>query len=573
MKRSIRFKLALLSVIPLLFYIATSAFLLHQQRQLYDVMTEEVNKISTEVQTLVLNADRDLYQAYVAYLRLESGQLNNNQLLSAREEWVANKRQVDERMGAAIAIIESEGLSDLQYGESGRALGLLLEQFTDQYARWAATVEQELSDESWAINDLAHSGFALTRANIDEIGDNIDAHVRHKMTEIQQSLTYTEWLLIAVLAGIVILVGIIGVLMIRRIMSTVRTVMSKTRTVAEGDLTAPPETHYTKDELGETALSLDQMIAGIKGLVVEISTHAQVVGQSANHLSDSSKESADASTQVARDIQAVAESTEVQTRAAAETARAVEEMAVGIERIAGNTAHLAELSSMTSQQADIGKEAMQQLVTQMDTVQQSMHSLSRVMGLLAGRSQEIAGIADNITSFAKQTNILSLNASIEAARAGEAGRGFLVVAQEIRKLAEGSLESADHIQELVTGTSQEIDEAAAYMDVTVKELASGSVSVQESSDSFHRIASAVTDMTSQLQENSAIAEQMSAGSEQISASLNVTASAAESNLVTTESVAAATQEQLALMDGIASSAAKLQDIVGELDGAIARFKI
>ena len=573
MKRSIRFKLALLSVIPLLFYIATSAFLLQQQRQLYEVMTEEVNKISTEVQTLVLNADRDLYQAYVAYLRMESGQLNNNQLQSEREEWAENKRQVDERMGEAIAIIESKGLGDLQYGDSGRALGLLLEQFTDQYARWAATVEQELADESWAINDLAHSGFGLTRANIDEIGDNIDAHVRNKMVEIQQNLTFTEWLLIAVLAGIVLLVGIIAILMIRRIMTTVRTVMSKTRTVAEGDLTAPPESRYTKDELGDTALSLDHMIAGIKGLVVEISSHARVVGQSASHLSVSSKESADASTQVARDIQTVAESTEVQTRAAAETARAVEEMAVGIERIAGNTAQLAELSGMTSQQADIGKEAMEQLVSQMHTVQQSMHSLSRVMGLLAGRSKEIAGIADNITSFAKQTNILSLNASIEAARAGEAGRGFLVVAQEIRNLAEGSLESADHIQELVTGTSQEIDEAAAYMEVTAKELESGRVSVQESSESFHRIASAVTDMTSQLQENSAIAEQMSAGSEQISASLNVTASAAESNLVTTESVAAATEEQLALMDGIATSAARLQDIVGELDGAIARFKI
>ncbi|MGM0879528.1 MAG: methyl-accepting chemotaxis protein [Bacillota bacterium] len=227
----------------------------------------------------------------------------------------------------------------------------------------------------------------------------------------------------------------------------------------------------------------------------------------------------------------------------------------------------------TSHQADQGQAALIRLIEQMLEVKSFISKLADTIGMLEHRSQQIGAIAENITSFSNQTNILSLNASIEAARAGEHGRGFAVVSGEIRKLAASSLESADGIHQLVDVTRSEIAGASACMTQTLQEVERGDERVRDVRQNLDIIVSAIIQMIEQLQENSAITEQMSASSQQVSASMEQTASTAAVNLEKTESVAAATEEQLALMENISSSAGHLDAIVRGLDLAISQFKV
>jgi methyl-accepting chemotaxis protein len=209
----------------------------------------------------------------------------------------------------------------------------------------------------------------------------------------------------------------------------------------------------------------------------------------------------------------------------------------------------------------------------MNGISATIGTLSGIIGSLENRSRQIGEIVENITAFASQTNILSLNASIEAARAGEQGRGFAVVAGEIRKLAANSMESAEGINELIGLTRDEIGKASRYMGESQREVAIGGERVRDVVRNLDVIASAIAGMAEQLQENSAIAQQMSASSEQVSASMDQTAHTASQNLQKAETVAAATEEQLALMDNINAAALRLDEIVTELNGSTAKFKV
>ncbi|CAM4508199.1 methyl-accepting chemotaxis protein [Paenibacillus endophyticus] len=574
MKLSLRFRLAMLSIIPLAFYAYTGLYLLGEERSLLDQMTEGIYETSSRVDSLILNADRDMYQAYQAYLQIESGTLDQASADAAREELAQNIKQVDDRVTEAQAILFEKGMQTLAEGESKRSIDQILIEFRANYNFWTeAAVKAAADGVSKFQNSQIDSSFQKSRSGIDEIGQSIAAHTDLTISSITKDLDESQLTLFISILLVTVVLGIFVFFTIRHIMKTIKSVVFKTQRVAEGDLTVIPDVKYSKDELGSISRSVDHMIEAMSQLIKGIADNAAEVTKSTNELTTTSKESAAAAEHVAHNINEVANGSEVQARGAEETSRAIEEMTIGIQRIAENTASIADKSTSTSEQASQGHDALLRLITQMDEVSTVINKLSATIGTLEHRSKEIGAIADNITTFANQTNILSLNASIEAARAGEHGRGFAVVAGEIRKLAAGSLASAEGIHQLVDETRTEITGASAYMAQTVEEVDRGSERVRDVRQNLDIIIASITQMSEQIHENSAITQQMSASSEQVSASMEQTASTAAANLEKTESVAAATEEQLALMDNISSSASHLNEIVIELDQAISHFKV
>ena len=574
---SIRVRLILLLLIPSLMYVLTSFYLLNQNKNDIGSLSTSLYEVTNKSTSLVLNADRDMYQALTAYQLLVSGSLSADERTRELDALQENIDQTNDRIKQATEIMASHNLLGESHSSTTQSVEQNLAGFHTQFDQWAQTassVAQSARLQSGAINDAKHMAvFEEGRGRLNEIGEILDEYAQTSITNIRENNEdMARMVYICVGIIVVILLGA-GLGVIRHIMTTIRRIAAVTRNVAAGDLRHEARSRYARDELGQINQSVDVMAVKMKELIGVIATNTQFVQDASTELSSSSKESAAAAEHVAANIQEMTEDVETQTRSSVETSKVVEEMSVGKQRVAENASVMAEQSSLTSHHAQTGTQLLEQLQLQIGNILGAVNQLSDSVLALSRKSDQIGEIADSITTFANQTNLLSLNASIEAARAGEHGRGFSVVANEIRKLASQSIESADGINGLIQETRQEIGRVSHAMGTTKDEAGAGSRMMQEVSASFHTILQSVQEMVEQIHETSAIAQEMSASSEEISATMETSVTGSGHILMKSQGVAAATEEQLAMMENIAASSEELMAVVKVLNDSVAYFKI
>ena len=209
----------------------------------------------------------------------------------------------------------------------------------------------------------------------------------------------------------------------------------------------------------------------------------------------------------------------------------------------------------------------------MDKIHGSVDDTAKVIQKLEERSKEIGQIIEVITGISDQTNLLALNAAIEAARAGEHGKGFAVVADEVKNLAEQSKESADKIANLIQQIQHDTTHAVEMMGKGTADVAEGISVVQVTGEGFKRIQQSIDQVTSQIQEISAVSEEMSASVEQVHASVDQVAQIVKEASTNTENIAAASEEQLASMEEITASSNSLSKMAEDLLAQMKQFKM
>ncbi|WP_096181244.1 methyl-accepting chemotaxis protein [Effusibacillus lacus] len=365
---------------------------------------------------------------------------------------------------------------------------------------------------------------------------------------------------------------IISALNYKRFMAPMKGIISHIQAIADGDLTA----RLDEDKVGELkpiAVSINQMVGTWENVLGHVNETAHQTAALSEQLAASAAESTQAANQIAASIHEVATGAEMQARGAEESKKALEEMAGGIQRVAESSSVVSEASLEMSQQAEQGNHSVQQAVQQMDSIQAAVTHSAAVVKHLGERSEAIGQIVEVITGIASQTNLLALNAAIEAARAGEHGRGFAVVADEVRKLAEQSEASAGQIAALIQEIQADTAKAVKSMDEGMEEVQSGMELFRTAGISFSRIVNASQQVAGQIQEISAASQQMSAGSEQVLASVEQMTSIAKQSETHSLQVASASEEQLASMEQIARSASSLSEHALELQELISKFKI
>ncbi|WP_409175087.1 methyl-accepting chemotaxis protein [Brevibacillus fortis] len=328
-----------------------------------------------------------------------------------------------------------------------------------------------------------------------------------------------------------------------------------------------------KDEIGDVATAVNAFIEDLHGMMKNISGYTGQVGTVSETSAKKAHEARLAFGQVASSFQEVATGTENQQHSAEESARAMEEMAIGIQRIAEASSTMAESSKHMANEAVAGNQSVEKVSGQMDSINRSVSHSADVVRSLDSRSAEISQIVEVIASIASQTNLLALNAAIEAARAGEQGRGFAVVADEVRKLAEQSNDSANQIANLITEIQRETTSAVQAMDEGTREVETGIQIAHETGEAFRRIMDSTQDVADQIQEISSVAEQMSAATEQVTASILQLSSIAKESAVSASSVAASTEEQRISMNQLSTSAEQLNQMAKELQQMINRFTL
>jgi len=235
----------------------------------------------------------------------------------------------------------------------------------------------------------------------------------------------------------------------------------------------------------------------------------------------------------------------------------VQGMAKTIDRVTDANNKVASLATSAASLATESGEAVQQVVRGMDKIKETVFAAGAKMRDFSAQSEQIAGIVQVITEIAEQTNLLALNAAIEAARAGEAGRGFAVVADEVRKLAERSKKATEEIAALISKSQHGLGEVQEAINLGAEEVRRGTELAGNAGESMNQVVRIVDETRGQLEEIRGFTQQMLSGSEGMIQAMQEIASVAENNSATTEEMAASSNEAVRLVQAVAAISQKL----------------
>lgn len=380
--------------------------------------------------------------------------------------------------------------------------------------------------------------------------------------------------IVIILSIVAIVIGIaVALFLANYIVKPVQYVVGRMNQIAKGDFTGEDLQIKSKDEIGQLSDSVNLMSSSLKGLVTSVQNVTDQVAASSEELSAGAELTTTATEHVVNNINEVAKGAEVSAEVATNSALAMDEVSVGVQRIAESSSEVAAMSQQSTDIAKDGNAKIERAVVQMGRISGTVESTSSIIKQLGERSKQIGDIVTAITDISSQTNLLALNAAIEAARAGEHGKGFAVVADEVRKLAEQSQDSAAKIKELIERTQEDTKQSIQSMMNVVHEVQAGTLDVNEAGVAFKKILEAEILVAEQIHEVSAISEQMSANSQEVSASVQEVQAIATQSSEGAQTIVTASREQLASMEEISESAKSLSEMSEALQNELAKFKI
>ncbi|TXT25064.1 MAG: methyl-accepting chemotaxis protein [Gallionellaceae bacterium] len=329
---------------------------------------------------------------------------------------------------------------------------------------------------------------------------------------------------------------------INRSVGELRGVMVKMS--ADGDLRARA-TVYGRDEIGQAATAFNGLMDGFADIIRQVIGSAGTVSGTASQLSASSLQ--------------IAQGSQAQSEAATSTAAAVEQITESIHSVAGNTETVRKLAEKSLNQTRQGNQSVTAMIGEIGCVQEAVNQIAVSVKEFVDSTRAIAGMTQQVKEIADQTNLLALNAAIEAARAGEQGRGFAVVADEVRKLAEKSAQSANEIDR-VTGS---LNQKSAHVEATVQ---TGLRSLLTTQEQVGRVSAVLTEAGESV-------SQSSHGISGIATSVSEQGKASTEIARNVEKIARMSEENHAAVKSNARDITRLEQLATELQGAASRFKV
>lgn len=511
-----------------------------------------------------------------------------------------------------------------------RQLGPLLDQWKSLQKQIEQLSSQQKSAEAtalWASQGKAAADGAI--AILDQLEQINDGKAEKDVEKAAATYSFARLSMVGVSVGAFAVGLFLALFLSGSISKGVRQVATAAGRVADGDLTLDKLKARSNDEVGDLAKSFNTMVANLRDVLTQVNNASQTVATSAEQLTSTTEEVAQAAGgvaqavgQVARGaadqaasvgeanrlmeqlrsaIAQIAAGAQEQSRSTQSTAVAANQMADEIENVVRKASDVAVTAKTAQESAVSGSQVVDQTVAGMDRVRTAVLESAEQMKELGTLSGQVGAITQAITDIASQTNLLALNAAIEAARAGEHGKGFAVVADEVRKLAERAGTSAKEISDLISsiqnGTARvitsmeqgktEVEEGsrlATSAGEALKAILAGAGEAAGAAESIasgaqqiatvsREVVKSIDSVAAIVEENTAATEEMAAGSDEVNRSIEQIAAITTENSAAAEEVSSSVEEMNASMEEIAASASSLASTAQALKNQVARFRL
>jgi len=416
---------------------------------------------------------------------------------------------------AAYAAVQKEIIALIESGGKARAGDLLVTQLRPVQKAYFEAVDKLIAYQATQVNSA---------------GDDVEKTYR-----------LAQRVIVTVLVVSLIVAALIGFVIARSITVPLGRAVQVNRSIADGYLKVAV-TVDRRDEIGQLNESAKQMVENLRTVIGHLAATSDQVASAAGQLNANAEQMANASEEVAAQAGTIA--------------TAGEEMATTSGDIALNCNRAADGSQQASSAATEGAGVVRNTVEVMGRITDKVQASARTVEALGTRSDQIGQIVGTIEDIADQTNLLALNAAIEAARAGEQGRGFAVVADEVRALAERTTRATREIGEMIKSIQAETKGAVVIMQEGVREVESGAEQASRSGAALQEILAQINDVTQQVSQIATAAEEQTATTSEISNNIHQMSEVVQQT-------ARGAQDSSEAANGLARLAEELKGIVGQ----------